>query len=72
MIRQLRSVTHLAKRLARVEEQLREQVRAWRLEPVVSAYQALRGVQFHVATTIAREMLAFMELSDPPGRLRGK
>ena len=52
----LRSVTHLAERLARVEEQLREQVSGWRLQPVVSAYQALRGVQFHVATTIAAEL----------------
>jgi transposase len=52
----LRSVTHLAERLTHAEEELREQVSGWRLEPVVSAFQALRGVQFHVATTIAAEL----------------
>jgi len=52
----LRIVTHLAERRAHVEEELREHVSGWRLEPVVSAYQALRGVQFHVATTIAAEL----------------
>jgi transposase len=52
----LRSVTHLTERLAYVEEELREQASAWRLAPVVSAYQALRGVQFNVAITIAAEL----------------
>ena len=43
-------------RLARVEEQLHEQVKGWRLEPIVRAYQAMRGVQMHVATTVAAEL----------------
>jgi transposase len=52
----LRSVTQLVERLAHVEQELHEQVKQWRLEPIVRAYQAMRGVQFHVATTVAAEL----------------
>jgi transposase len=52
----LRSITHLGERLAYVEQELQEHVKDWRLEPIVRAYQALRGVQFHVATTVAAEL----------------
>jgi transposase len=52
----LRSVTHLSERRTHAEEELQEHVSSWRLEPIVSAYQALRGVQFHVAATIAAEL----------------
>jgi transposase len=52
----LSAITHLVERLAHVEEQLREQVKGWRLEPIVHAYQAMRGVQFHVASTVAAEL----------------
>jgi transposase len=50
------SVSHLMERLHRVEGELQEQVKGWRLAPLVTAYQALRGVQFHVAVTIASEL----------------
>lgn len=52
----LASVTHLMERLAAVEEQLRQHAQSWRLAPLVQALQALRGVQFHVAVTIAAEL----------------
>jgi len=52
----LASVTHLMERLAAVEEQLRQHAQSWRLAPLVQAFQALRGVQFHVAVTIAAEL----------------
>jgi len=43
-------------RMAAVEEQLRQHAQIWRLAPLVQALQALRGVQFHVAVTIAAEL----------------
>ena len=43
-------------RLQRLEQELHEQVKAWRLAPVVEALQALRGVQFTVAVTLVAEM----------------
>lgn len=52
----LGAVTHLVERLAHVEQELHEHVKGWRLEPIVRAYQAMRGVQLHVATTIAAEL----------------
>ena len=52
----LSAVTHLVERLAHVEQELHEQVKEWRLEPIVRAYQAMRGVQLHVATTVAAEL----------------
>jgi len=45
----LRAVTQHYERLGRLEAELEEQVKGWRLSPLVEAYQALRGVQFHVA-----------------------
>src|SRR2546422_10748257 len=36
--------------------ELREQVKTWRLHPVVDALQALRGVQFTVAITMVAEI----------------
>jgi transposase len=42
-------------RLQRLEAELREQVQAWRLHPVVQAIQAMRGVQCTVAVTLIAE-----------------
>lgn len=50
------AVTHLMQRLAVIEEELRQHAQCWRLAPVVRAFQALRGVQFHVAVTVAAEL----------------
>lgn len=50
------AVTHLIERQGLIEEELRQAAQSWRLAPVVQAYQALRGVQFHVAVTVAAEL----------------
>jgi transposase len=47
----VRAVTEHTARLQRLEQERQEQVKAWRLHPVVEALQALRGVQFTVAVT---------------------
>jgi transposase len=49
-------VKHLMDRLRSIEEQLQEQVKGWRLAPLVAAYQARRGVGFQTAVTIAAEI----------------
>ena len=43
-------------RLQRIEAELFDQARNWRLYPVVEALQALRGVQFTVAITLVCEL----------------
>ena len=43
-------------RLQRLEQALQAQVKSWRLNPVVEALQALRGVQFTVAVTMVAEI----------------
>jgi transposase len=52
----VRAVTEHTERLQRLEQELTEQVNAWRLNPVVDALQALRGVQFTVAVTTVAEL----------------
>src|ERR687891_309043 len=47
----VRAVTEHTERLQRLAQELHEQVKSWRLHPVVSALQALRGVPFTVAVT---------------------
>jgi transposase len=47
----VRAVSEHTERLQRLEQELQEQVKSWRLHPVVEALQALRGVQFTVAVT---------------------
>jgi transposase len=47
----VRAVTEHTARLQRLEQELKDQVNAWRLNPVGDALQALRGVQFIVAVT---------------------
>ena len=51
----VRAVNEHAERLPRLDQELCEQVKTWRLAPVVEALQALRGVQFTVAVTIVAE-----------------
>jgi transposase len=52
----VRAVTEHTERLQRLEQELQDHVKAWRLSPVVEALQALRGVQFTVAVTLVAEM----------------
>jgi transposase len=49
-------VNEHTERLQRLEQELHEQAKAWRLHPVVDALQALRGVQFTVAVTLVAEI----------------
>src|SRR5687768_12297316 len=44
----VRAVTEHTERLQRLEQELQERVKTWRLAPVVAALRALRGVQFIV------------------------
>jgi transposase len=48
----VRAVHESTERLQRLEQELQDQVKSWRLQPVVEALQALRGVQFTVAVTM--------------------
>jgi transposase len=52
----VRAVTAHPERLQRLEQELQEQVHAWRLSSVVAALQALRGVQCIVAVTTVAEI----------------
>ena len=52
----VRAVNEQTERLQRLEQALHEQVTSWRLNPVVEALQALRGVQFTVAVTTVAEL----------------
>jgi len=52
----VRAVSEHTERLQRLEQELQEQVKSWRLNPVVEAIQALRGVQCTVAVTMVAEI----------------
>src|SRR5215475_9958105 len=52
----VRAVTEHTERLQRLEQELHERVKTWRLAPVVEALQALRGVQFTGAVTTVAEL----------------
>jgi transposase len=52
----IRAVNEHTTRLQRLEQELQDQVKLWRLHPVVEALQALLGVQFTVAVTMVAEI----------------
>ena len=52
----MRAVSEHTERLQRLDQELQERVKTWRLAPVVEALQALRGVQFTVAVTTVAEL----------------
>ena len=52
----VRAVDEQVDRLHRLEAELLERGPAWRLYPVVQAWQALRGVQWLVAITVVAEL----------------
>jgi transposase len=61
----VRAVHEHTERLQRLEQELQEQVKAWRLHPVVEALQALRGVQFTVAVTMVAEIGDLTRFENP-------
>ena len=61
----VRAVTEHPERLQRLDEELQERVKAWRLNPVVEARQALRGSQFIVAVTTVAEIGDLRRLDTP-------
>ena len=52
----VRAISEQTERLQRLEQELQEHMKTWRLEPVVEALQALGGVQFTVAITLVAEL----------------
>jgi hypothetical protein len=58
-------VNEHTERLRRLEQTLHAQVHTWRLQPVVEALQALRGVQFAVALTIIAELGDLTRVDNP-------
>ena len=61
----VRAVTEHMERLQRLEQELQEHVKSWRLNPVVEALQALRGVQFTVAVTTVAELGDLTRFENP-------
>jgi transposase len=52
----VRVVNEHTARLQRLEQELQEQGKSWRLNPVIEALQALCGIQFTVAVTTVAEL----------------
>jgi len=61
----VRAVTEHTERLQRLEQELQEHVKSWRLHPMVEALQALRGVQFTVAVTTVAELGDLTRFENP-------
>jgi transposase len=67
----VRAVTEHTGRLHRLEQELYEHVKAWRLSPVVEALQALRGVQVTVAVTLVAEFEDLSRFDNPRQLMHG-
>jgi transposase len=52
----MRTVSEHTERLLRLEQELHDHVKTWRVHPMVEALQALRGVPFTVAVTMVSEI----------------
>src|SRR5919198_6496738 len=61
----VRAVTEHTERLQRLDQELQDQVKSWRLQPVVEALEGLRGVQFTVAVTIVAELGDLTRFENP-------
>lgn len=59
------TVNACVERLRRLQAELLEQAKAWRLYPVVEALQAMRGVQFIVAVTTVSELGDLTRFDNP-------
>jgi transposase len=66
----VRAVTEHTARLQRLEQELHDQVKSWRLHPVVEALHALRGVQFTVAVTTVAELGDLTRFDHPRQRMQ--
>ena len=66
----VRAVNEHTERLQRLEQALQEHVKPWRLQPVVEALQALRGVQFTVAVTLVAELGDLTRFDNPRQLMR--
>jgi transposase len=61
----LHAITESGARIQRLEHTLRELLPAWPLAPIVSALQALRGVQLIAAITLVAEIQDFWRFASP-------
>src|SRR5262249_18794340 len=61
----VRAVTEHTERLARLEQELKDQVQTWRLAPVVDAPTALAGVKLPVAVTTGANLGALPRFKTP-------
>jgi transposase len=61
----VRAVNEQTERLQRLEQERQDHVKTWRLQPVVEALQALRGVQFTVAVTLVAELGDLTRFENP-------
>jgi transposase len=61
----VRAVTEHTARLQRLEQARHDHVHTWRLQPVVEALQALRGVQFIVAVTLVAALGDLPRVDNP-------
>jgi transposase len=61
----VRAVDEQVDRLQRIEDELRALAPTWRLAPLVEALQALRGVQWLVAITVAAELGDLTRFDNP-------
>jgi transposase len=61
----VRAVSEKEERLQRLDTELHEQAKAWRLYSVVEAVQAMRGVQFTVAITTIAELGDLTRFDNP-------
>jgi transposase len=61
----VRAVNEQTERLQRLEQELQDHVHTWRLQPVVEALQALRGIQFTVAVTLVAELGDLTRFENP-------
>jgi transposase len=65
-----RAVTEHTERLQRLEQARHDQVKAWRVSPVVAALQALRGVPFTGAVTTRAERGDLTRFDNPRPLMR--
>jgi transposase len=61
----VRAVHEPTEHLQRLDQELQEQVKSWRLQPVVAALEGLRGVQFIVAVTMVAELGDLTRVENP-------